>query len=300
MSREQLREQLMALLGDRPTANPANHQLLSIETFDTFIVEQLFLDLNGEEHVPSYFIKPKGKTGPFPLVLFHHSHDGNYTVGRKEVLTSAWNMQPVSFAKELTDLGYAVLAIEAWGFGERSGKKENDIFKEMLLNGQILWGMMLYDNIHALDYVTTRDDVDSSRIGNIGFSMGGMTAWWMAALDERIKVTVDIGGQVHLGTVIEQQLLDKHNLYFYVPSLLKYVTTSDIQSLIAPRKRLSLVGRYDMNCPLQGVKILEKDLNEIYQEAGVPNHFKQVITTGGHLETTHMRTEWKNFLQENL
>lgn len=55
-----------------------------------------------------------------------------------------------------------------------------------------------------------------------------------------------------------------------------------------------------MNCPLQGVKILEEDLNEIYQEAGVPNHFKQVITTGGHLETIHMRTEWKNFLQENL
>ncbi len=294
------REKLISLLGDRPVVKEPEHLLIKKETIDTYTVETLLLDLNGEEKVPAYFIKPKDVQGPLPLMLFHHSHDSNYGLGRKEVIEGNYYLQPTSFAKELTDLGYAVLAIDAWGFNERSGKKESEIFKEMLVKGQVLWGMMLFDNMHAIDYALTRDDVDSDRIGNIGMSMGGMTAWWLAAVDERIKVSVDIGGQVDLETLIDDRLLDKHNFYFYVPSILKHFTTPEVQELIAPRKRLSLVGRYDMNCPPSGVKKLEKHLNKVYADAGYPNHFKQVVTTGGHMETGHMRSEWKAFLTEHL
>lgn len=294
------KEKLISLLGDRPKVKEPKHVLLDKQIIDTFIVETLLLDLNGEEKVPAYFIKPNNMQGPFPVVLFHHSHGGNYSLGRKEVLEGNHYLQPTSFAKELTDLGYAVLAIDAWGFNERSGKKESEIFKEMLVKGQVLWGMMLFDNIHAIDYVITRDDVDGDRIANIGMSMGGMTAWWLAAIDERIKVTVDIGGQVDMETLINERLLDKHNFYFYVPALLKYFTTAEVQEMIAPRKRLSMVGRYDMNCPVHGVQKLEQHLTGIYEAAGVPDHFKQIVTTGGHLETAHMRAEWKAFLIEHL
>lgn len=294
------REKLISLLGDRPIIRNPKHLTLKTEVVDTYVVETLLLDLNGEEKVPAYFIKPKNTQEPLPLILFHHSHDSNYTLGRNEVIQGNYYLQPVSFAKELTDLGYAVLAIDAWGFNERSGKKESELFKEMLLKGQVLWGMMLFDNVHAIDYAVSRDDVDSQRIGNIGMSMGGMTAWWLAAIDERIKVSVDIGGQVDLETLIDERLLDKHNFYYYVPSLLKYFTTAEIQTLIAPRKRLSLVGRYDMNCPPHGVKKLEKHLNDVYQQAGFSNNFRQVITTGGHMETTQMRFEWKKFITDHL
>lgn len=294
------REKLISLLGDRPVVKEPEHLLIKKETNDTYTVETLLLDLNGEEKVPAYFIKPKNVQGPLPLMLFHHSHDSNYGLGRKEVIEGNDYLQSTSFAKELTNLGYAVLAIDAWGFNERSGKRESEIFKEMLVKGQVLWGMMLFDNMSAIDYAVTRDDVDSNRIGNIGMSMGGMTAWWLAALDERVKVSVDIGGQVDLETLIDERLLDKHNFYFYVPALLKHFTTPEVQELIAPRKRLSLVGRYDMNCPLHGVEKLEKHLNKVYADAGYPDHFKQVVTTGGHQETSHMRAEWKAFLIEHL
>lgn len=295
-----VRDKLFSLLGDRPHVKNPKHQVLSEEKGDTFIVETLLLDLNGIESVPAYFIKPIDSEGPLPLVLFHHSHGGNYTLGRKEVLEGNHYLQPVSFAKELTDMGFAVLAIDAWAFNERSGKKESEVFKEMLITGKVMWGMMMYDNIHALDYVLARPDVDASRVANIGMSMGGMTAWWLAALDERIKVTVDIGGQVDMDTIIDSRLLDKHNFYFYVPKLHKYFSTFDIQALIAPRKRLSLVGRYDMNCPIAGVRSLEKQLTNHYEKAGVPSNFRQVITSGGHIETAHMRAEWKKFLKENI
>ena len=55
-----------------------------------------------------------------------------------------------------------------------------------------MWGMMVYDSIRALDYLETRPDIDAGRIGTLGLSMGSTMAWWLAALDERVKVCVDL------------------------------------------------------------------------------------------------------------
>ncbi|MBZ5798130.1 prolyl oligopeptidase family serine peptidase, partial [Burkholderia contaminans] len=81
----------------------------------------------------------------------------------------------------------------------------------------VLWGMMLYDNRRLVDYMCQREDIDASRIATIGMSMGGLMAWWMAALDERIQVTVDICGQVDAHTLIAKRGLDHHGFYSYVP-----------------------------------------------------------------------------------
>ena len=56
----------------------------------------------------------------------------------------------------------------------------------MLWHGQVMWGMMVYDSIRAVDYLVSRDDVDPGRIATMGISMGSTMAWWAAALDTRI------------------------------------------------------------------------------------------------------------------
>lgn len=297
------REKVFALLGDRPKASPENHRLIDTQNLDGMTVETLLLDLNGLEDVPSYFIKPamnKSIAEPLPVILYHHSHGGDFELGKDEAIRGTHYLQPTTFAKELTGMGYAVLVIDAWAFGERGGKKESELFKEMLVKGQVMWGMMLYDAINAVDYLFTREDVDSNRIGTIGMSMGGLMSWWLAALDERIKVSVDISAQVDLEALIDTRSLDKHGFYSYVPQLLKYFTTSDIQSLIAPRPRLSLVGRNDLLCPSVGVTKLENSLKMVYKDLGAEDKFKTVVTSGGHQETAHMRSEWKQFIQKHL
>nr|WP_244244648.1 prolyl oligopeptidase family serine peptidase [Marinilactibacillus kalidii] len=290
-----IREKLFSLLGDRPASKPEDVVKVCEMDKETFIVETVLLNLNEIERVPAYFIKPKKSKEKIPVVLYNHSHGGNYTLGKEEVLNGTHYLQPQSFAKTLTDLGYGVLAIDAWGFNERSGKKESELFKEMLVKGQVMWGMMIYDSIHALDYLNTRTDVDVKRLATIGMSMGGLMAWWLGALDERIKVTIDIAAQVDLETLIEQGLLDKHGFYSYVPNLLKHFSTSDIQQLILPRKRLSLVGKNDPLCPLQGVEKISKALQQTGQ-----NDFKQVVTSGGHQETAYMRAMWIAYLKDHL
>lgn len=186
--RVERRKQLFRLLGDLPDRRPISVETLRIEEREENIVETLLLDLNGHEKVPAYFVKPKKTEGPCPAVLFQHSHGGQYDRGKSELIEGADYLKTPSFSDELTSLGYGVLAIDHWGFGDRRGKAESEIFKEMLLTGKVMWGMMIYDSLSALDYMQSRSDVQPDRIGTIGMSMGGLMAWWTAALDDRIKV----------------------------------------------------------------------------------------------------------------
>ncbi|KUP23409.1 alpha/beta fold hydrolase [Paenibacillus sp. DMB5] len=293
---------LESLLGDLPEHGPGPVEavLLKQEIYDGFRMESLLLELNGLEKVPATLVKPLVGDGPFPLVLFNHSHGGNYTNGRKELLNSSTYLQSPSFAKTLTAMGYAVCCIDMWGFNERGGKAESELVKEMLWTGKVLWGMMLYDSRRALDYLCCRDDIDAERIGTIGMSMGGLMAWWLAALDERVKVTVDICGQVDAQTLIDKRGLDHHGFYSYVPGLLKHYTTLEIQQRIVPRPRMSLNGRSDRMCPAEGVRLLDEGLSAAYEAAGKPENWRNVTATGGHMETLEMRVAWQAFLAEHL
>jgi len=71
-----------------------------------------------------------------------------------------------------------------------------------------LWGMMVYDSLRALDYLASRPDVDADRLGTMGISMGSTMAWWVAALDTRIKVCIDICCLTDFHTLIESRGLD--------------------------------------------------------------------------------------------
>lgn len=294
------REKLLGLLGDLPEERPISAKLLKTEERDGYLLETVLLDLNGMEPVPAYVAKPFEGTGPFPLVVFNHSHGGNYGNGRKELINGAAYLQEPSFAKVLTSMGCAVCCIDMWGFNERGGKTESELVKEMLWTGRVMWGMMVFDNRRLLDYMCGREDIDSSRIATVGMSMGGLMAWWLAALDDRIKVTIDICGQVEARTLIAKRGLDHHGFYSYVPGLLKHFTTLEIQKLIVPRPRMSLVGKNDRLCPTEGVELLAEGLRHEYEAAGQPEHWQPILGGGGHMETAEMRAAWVPFLAEHL
>ncbi|MEZ7794457.1 prolyl oligopeptidase family serine peptidase [Niallia circulans] len=290
----------MELLGDYPHAKDRKVQLIRREEKDNYVLESLMLQLNEEESVPAYVAKPLNKEGPLPIVLFNHSHGGNFDQGKEELLISNSYLQSPSFVEAITTLGYAVGSIDMWGFNERKGKLESELVKEMLLDGRSLWGMRIFDNIAFLDYLVDRPDIDQNRVATIGMSMGGLMSWWMTALDERIKVTVDIAAQVHIETLRQKRGLDHHGFYYYVPGFLKQFSTLAVQSLIVPRPRLSLVGKDDRMCPLEGVMLLDEELGKIYGKYDAKNQWNSQIVTGGHQETKEMRKQWENFLQKHL
>jgi dienelactone hydrolase len=301
MTKESKREKLLSLLGDLPNMpGEVQSRKLKEEDKGTYFLESLLLDLNGEGLVRAYFARPKESSGTMPVVLFNHSHGGNYLMGKTEMISSSEYLQQPSFAEELTRMGYGVFCIDMLGFGERRGKAESELFKELLWKGQVMWGRMVYDNVRAVDYLVNRGDVDGERIAAIGMSMGGLMSWWTAALDERVKVCIDICGQVEAQTLIDVRGLDYHGFYSYVPGLVKHFQTAEIQELIAPRPHLGLVGNHDKLTPYAGLDLIHHSLSAVYAEFGHAEKWRMSRYECGHIETAGMRIEACEFLREYL
>lgn len=259
----------------------------------SFVVETLVLDLNGLEPVPAVFVRPEGRgdEGRRPVVLYNHSHGGDYVAGKAEPLAGREYLQSPPWAEALAARGVATLCIDHWAFGERRGRTESEVFKHMLWAGRVMWGMMVYDSLRAVAYLLTRPDVDPARIGTLGISMGSTMAWWLAALDDRVKVCVDLCCLTDFDALIDYGGLDQHGVYYYVPGLLKHFTTARINALIAPRPHLSLAGDYDRLTPPAGLDRVDAELRRAYAATGAPEAWRLVRYPCGHLETAAMRAE---------
>lgn len=298
---ESRRRQLYSLLGDLPDrSREISARNVAKEEREAYTLEKLLFDLNGIEEVPAYFLRPHASQGPLPVVLFNHAHGGEYQIGKEEVITGRQGQRKPPYGEALTREGYAVLCIDAWAFGERRGRTESEIFKEMLWSGRVMWGMMVYDSIRAVDYLVSRPEVDSERIATMGISMGSTMAWWLAALDTRIKVCVDICCLTDFHALIDRRGLDGHGIYYYVPGLLKHFTTADINALIAPRPHLSLAGNFDPLTPPRGLDRVDEELKKVYAEAGAPEAWQLIRYGCGHMETAAMRAEALAFLRKWL
>lgn len=298
------RAELYGLLGKLPPRDrKVSARLVSTEDRGTYLLEKLELDLNGEEAVPAYFAKPKSNEGggdQRPTVLFNHSHGGGYTIGKQEFIEGREYMGKPPYAEFLTSLGFNALCFDAWIFGERSGRAELDMFKDMIWHGRVLWGMMVYDALKAVDYLHTRPDVDTTKLATVGMSMGSSTAQWVGALDPRLKVVVDICCLTDWHTLVEVGGLKVHGIYYYVPDLLSHFTAAQMNALIAPRAHLSLAGNLDPITPIAGLLKIDEDLHGVYAKSGHPENWQLLRYDSAHLETPAMREEVRKWLTEKL
>jgi hypothetical protein len=295
------RKQLYSLLGDLPDrSRKISASKIKTEEHESYILEKLTLDLNGIEPVPAYFVHPKKQEGRTPTLLYNHAHGGDYAIGKDELILGRSGLQKPVYAEELARIGCSTLCVDAWGFGERRGRSEHEIFKQMLWEGKVMWGMMVYDSLRAVDYLVSRSDVDVSHLGTIGMSMGSTMAWWVAALDTRIKVCIDICCLTDFQALIESRGLDGHGIYYYVPSLLKHFTTAQINALIAPRAHLSLAGNYDLLTPPSGLDKIDRELQQIYGSESATERWKLLRFETGHFETAAMRAEILEFIKRWL
>lgn len=297
----QRRALLYSLLGDLPPRDrPIQVEVIQAAEHDGYWLETLRLDLNGIEPVPAFFARPVEMNGKLPTVLYNHAHGGNYVLGKDELIDGRPALQMPPYAKTLTEQGYCTFCFDTWNFGERRGRTESELFKELIWHGQVLWGLMMYDSLRAVDYLTTRPEVDGQRIGTLGLSMGSTMAWWLAALDERIRVCVDLCCLTDFHELINTRGLDGHGIYYYVPNLLKHFDTAGINALIAPRAHLALAGVFDQLTPPAGLDRIDVALRQVYAAHGASEKWQLIRYATGHYETAHGRQAILAFLQKWL
>jgi dienelactone hydrolase len=292
---ERRRKELWSLLGDLPWDHkPGPPRLVKTEKHTGYTLERWILDLNGIEPVPAVLLIPDHRQDPAPGLLFIHWHAGQYDLGKEQLLCGTSVQR--AYAPVCVEKGLVTLAIDSWCFGERqhetNGQQgEEDAFKEMLWRGRVLFGMMLFDEFQALSYLASRSEVDPQRLGVFGMSMGATKAWWLAALDPRVRSTMDVCCLTDFDSLIAAHGLSGHGIYYYVPSLLKHFTTTEINALIVPRPHLSVNGRKDPLTPPQGVERIRDELVPLYRKYGRETDLRMELFDCAHQELPQMRTE---------
>ena len=309
--REETRATLRKLLGDLPPRPAApSVKVLAREKREGYRREKLRIDNDAGAEIPAWLLVPDG-SGPFPAILYHHWHAGQYALGKDELWLEAPDKKGMR-GETLVRRGYVVLAIDAYGFGERSGlgpdgpqekgaPEELSLSKAFLWLGRSLWGMMVRDDQIALGVLSARPDVDPKRIGATGISMGSTRTWWLAALDERVAASVGVCCLTRYEDLFRAGELRAHGIYYFVPGMLKHFDTEAVTSLIAPRPFLTLSGADDLGSPAAGVTKINAFCAEVYRLYGKPESFKGVLYPKvGHVYTADMWVEMLAWFEKNL
>ncbi len=297
--RRQIRSELWKLLGKLPPRpNLPKVETLSREDRGEYWLEMFQFDNGGGGTVPGYLLVPKKSSARMPAILYCHWHGGEYDIGKEELFQARHTPEAPgpAFAKR----GFAVVGIDACCFGERNGRgpggsaekgREGEwtAAKFNLWVGRTLWGMILRDDLMALDYLASRPEVDARRLGVMGMSMGATRAWWLMALDDRLQTGVPICCLTRYQNLIEHELLKAHGIYYFVPNLLNYFDTEAIVALIAPRPVLFLDGDQDATSPADGIRAIEAAVRPVYRLYGKEAAFQSTIYSGqGHVYTPEM------------
>ena len=286
------RRQLTRLLGGFPAKQPLAATITRRKTEPDRIVEWISYEAESGDVVPAVLLIPRHRTPPLPAVLCHHQHAGQYDLGKSEVLGWTGNPQQ-AYAAELCARGYVTLAPDAIGFEERgypdlSGPDyERFLAHELLLKGLTLQGKMIWDVIRAVQYLTSRPEVDADRIGAMGHSLGAVETWFSAALEPRIKVCAASCGTTTYAAVLGAEVY--HNYGFYVPGILKWGDIPEVVSMIAPRPFLALAGEKDHGFPVGGAKEVVSRAGMVYRRLRAAEALELFVSPGGHEFTDEMR-----------
>jgi dienelactone hydrolase len=285
------RARLWSLLGRLPPwPAEAGGELLEQHRQGNAHVEHWRLDLNPREPVPALLSRPV--EGPVRGVVLHcHAHGHRFDIGKGELVTGRPSLQPEPYAEAFAAHGFAALAIDHWGFGERAHTTERKLVKRCLWEGTPLWGLRVYDTIAAVSWLRGREAFRDLPLVAFGMSMGSTLAFWAAALDPRIDAVVEMCCLAEFQPMIETGAYDLHGDYYFVPGLLPEFTAAAINALIVPRPHLSIAGATDPMTPPAALEAIDAALRSSYVSAGAGNAWRQSVHPGGHAESPAMRNE---------
>ncbi|HEU0123912.1 MAG TPA: acetylxylan esterase [Bryobacteraceae bacterium] len=253
------------------------------------------------ESLPKYWITgnlyvPKSQ-GKHPAVLYAIGH---------------WNEgKPAAqrMAANLASQGFVVLAFDPMGQGERfqgywsragvslvtPGVPQHwTAGTAAILINQTLSAYFVWDGVRALDYLTSRPEVDAERIGCTGCSGGGTQATYISALDPRVKVAAPLCYMQSFEVLFPGSIGDSEQS---PPNFLaRGLDQTDYVEIFAPKPWFIGSTKEDFFTPA-GAKPLYEEARNFYEILGVQDRIRWVVGPGGHgtpLEIREGVYEWFN------
>ncbi|MES0341903.1 MAG: acetylxylan esterase, partial [Candidatus Humimicrobiaceae bacterium] len=261
---------------------------------DSYLIEKIIFESFENIFVPAHLYIPQKERSPAPAILHVPGHWMENSKMEPDIQKCCIG---------LTELGFVVLVIDPFEQGERRIDWKTHGHLQTLLVGITQMGMMVYENLKAIDYLQSRDEIDNERIGMMGASGGGGNTIYTTPFDQRIKAAIPV-----CAAVTYPGLIEGHKGYNWdgavdlcnqVPRVINTLSFSNLLALNAPRPTMIISAEEDINFPLLTANEVFQKTKPFFDIYG-PDLFKQTIVTGGHGLSQEARESVYGFFYKHL
>lgn len=274
---------MLAAIGPFPEkACPLEPRILGTIKRENYHIERLIFQSRPDVWVTANLYKPAMVKGKLPAVLVVHGH---WAGARRDPVVQARCLG-------LVQLGFVVLAIDAFGAGERYTQPARGTYHGALY-GSTLWpaghtllGLQVYDNRRAVDYLISREEVDEKRIGVTGASGGGNQSMYAGALDERLQAVVPVCSVGNYQAYLKAACC----VCEVLPGALRFTEEGDVLGLVAPRALLVINASRDAyQFSPQQAEISVERARQIFRLSAAADKLQHRVFESGHDYSRPMR-----------
>lgn len=307
--RPELRRQFLEMMGLWPLPERTDLKATVTGTAEGegFTVEKLHYQSKPGLYVTANVYTPNPKPpGKLPAILYVCGHGNTVENGISYGSKVTYQYHPAWFAK----YGYVCIILDTLQLGEIKGEhhgtyKLNQWWWQS--RGYTPGGVELWNAMRALDYLETRPDVDSKKIGVTGRSGGGATSWWVAAADDRPAAIAPIAGIADLESHVCKGQTDRlkdgviagHCDCMYMVNTYRW-DFAMVAALAAPRPLLLGNSDADDIFPVPGYRSIAAKVGKVYELYGKADLFQLLETKGPHKDTPELRIGINRFMNKWL
>ena len=229
-----------------------------------------------------------------PAIFYVCGHSGRGRDGNK----TAFQSHGIWFARH----GYVCLVVDTLQLGEIAAVHHGTYREQRwwwLSRGYTPAGVECWNGIRGIDYLLSRPDVDSERIGVTGISGGGAATFWIAAADDRVKAAVPVSGMADLESYVPNRVVNGHCDCMFLYNTYQWPWTR-IAALIAPRPLLFVNSDQDPIFPMDANERVINRLERLYSLFGCGDQVDSLVSIGGHAYRTDIRQAAYRFLNTHL
>ena len=270
---------VMGAMPEETRRVPIDLQVLEEVVEQGYVRRKITFALEHDDRVGAYLFLPRPVAGKVSGILCLHQ---TIEIGKSEPagLGGSENLQ---YAKELAQRGYATLAPDYPGFGDYKIDAYAKGYASATMKG-------IWNHRRALDLLQFLAEVAGDRLGCIGHSLGGHNALFLAAFDERVKVSVtscgfnsffkymggDLSGWSHKGympRIAERYAKDPAKMPF---------DFTEVIAAIAPRAVFISAPVDDANFEISGVQDCIGAARPVYELYGRSGQLTALHPDCGH------------------
>ncbi len=292
--KDRQRKDLMRGLGldPLPERTPLNARTTGTLQRDGYRVEKLVFESRPNFPVTALVYVPDAPAGTkFPVIVNPHGH---WPHKKSEPVVQ---MRAISQALH----GYLAIVIDTPGHSfegdtpiERRWAGTHDDFALTMGVGNTT-GVYVWDLMRAVDYLQTRPDADTSRIGITGASGGGLATVFAFAADERFTAAVPVCYATSMEVNPSNGCLCNH-----VPGSLRIGDRADILAIRAPAPVMVIGATDDVEFPPEGTRLTGEKLKALYAVLNAADNTAWQLFKSGHDYNKPMREAALGFFDRHL